>query len=121
MDLERLPPHDIEAEEAVIGSLLVDGEALDRIEDFLRPEDFFREALRWSYEACLALADRREAINTITVAHELERLGRLQEIGGSGELHRLIAQVPTSPTSITTVGSCRARRSCAASSARLAR
>ncbi len=96
LELERLPPHDIEAEEAVIGSLLVEGEALDRIEEFLQPEDFFRESLRWCYEACLALTDRREAINSITVAHELERLGKLQELGGSGDLHRLIAQVPTS-------------------------
>ena len=96
LELERLPPHDIEAEEAVIGSLLGEGEALDRIEEFLQPEDFFRESLRWSYEACLALTDRREAINSITVAHELERLGHIQELGGSGELHRLIAQVPTS-------------------------
>lgn len=96
MDLERLPPHDLAAEEAVLGSLLLEGEALSRIEDILQPEDFFREAYGWVYAACLALADRDEAINPITVAHELERRGRLEELGGSGELHRLVAQVPTS-------------------------
>jgi replicative DNA helicase len=96
MDLERLPRHDVDAEESEIWSLLIEGEAIHRIEDHRRPEDFFRESLRWCYEACLALTDRRDAINTVTVAHELERIGRLQELGGSGELHRLIAQVPTS-------------------------
>ena len=56
---DRLPPHDIEAEEAVIASILVDPEAvLEVLTSSLRPDDFFREQNRWIYETCLALFDR---------------------------------------------------------------
>ena len=80
---EKLPPHDIEAEEAVIASILVDTEAIYRVAPILQPEDFFREKNAWAYEACLALWDRNEAINQVTVAHELARRERLEEVGGA--------------------------------------
>src|SRR4030067_219213 len=78
---KKLPPHDIEAEEAVIASLLVDPEAIYRVAPTLKPEDFFREKNAWAFEACLALSERNQSINQITVAHELARRGRL---GGGG-------------------------------------
>ncbi|MFW6195302.1 MAG: replicative DNA helicase [Chloroflexota bacterium] len=96
MQPDRLPPHDIEAEEAVIGSLLVDGEAITQVSGFLDPEDFYRERNRWCYEACLALFHRQEAINQVTVAHELERTERLQDAGGNAYLSHLVAILPTS-------------------------
>ena len=71
MYAERLPPHDIDAEEAVIGSILIDGESLTNITSFLRPTDFYSEKNRWCYQACFALFERGEAINQVTVAHEL--------------------------------------------------
>jgi replicative DNA helicase len=52
---ERLPPHDVEAEEAVIASLLVDDEAIFKVAPVLQPADFFREKNAWAYDACLAL------------------------------------------------------------------
>jgi len=70
---EKLPPHDIEAEEAVIGSLLIDSDAIFKIATFLKPEDFYREKNQWAYEACFFLYERNEAINQVTVAHELAR------------------------------------------------
>lgn len=73
MVLEKLPPHDIAAEEAVVATCLVDGEAVFKIAPILRPQDFFREKNGWIFEAVLALWDRNEAINQITVAHELAR------------------------------------------------
>ncbi len=76
--LERLPPHDIEAEEAVIAALLVDVEALHKVLPILKAQDFFREKNGWVYEAALALWNRDEAVNQITVAHELARLDRLE-------------------------------------------
>ncbi len=96
MYAERLPPHDVDAEEAVIGSILIDGEAITRVTSFLKPGDFYGEKNRWCYEACLALFERGEAINQVTVAHELALRDRLQELGGAAFLSHLVAKVPTS-------------------------
>jgi len=93
---EKLPPHDIEAEEAVLGSLLIDGEAIHKIATFLKPEDFYREKNLWVYEACFSLYERNEAIDQVTVAHELGRLGRLEAVGGAAYLSHLVSMVPTS-------------------------
>jgi len=93
---EKLPPHNIEAEEAVIGSLLIDPEAILKTAIFLKPEAFYREKNQWLYEACLSLYERSEAINQITVAQELSRRGRLEETGGMGFLSYLVSVLPTS-------------------------
>lgn len=93
--LERLPPHDIEAEEAVIAALLVDNEAVYRVTPILKPIDFFREKNGWVYEACLELWNRDEAINQITVAHELSRRERLEDVGGQTYLAETIGRLPT--------------------------
>ena len=103
MYVDRLPPHDIAAEESVIGSILIDGDSLSRVASFLRPQDFYGEKNRWCFEAFLALFERSEAINQITVSHELslhrsrgEEENRLEEIGGSAYLSHLVMVVPTS-------------------------
>lgn len=96
MAQERLPPHDIEAEEAVIGSLLIDPEAILKVATFLKAEDFFDETNQVIYQACLSLYQRNEVINQITVAHELMRQNRLEQIGGAAYLSHLISIVPTS-------------------------
>jgi replicative DNA helicase len=94
---EKLPPHDIEAEEAVIGSLLIDPEAILKIAVSLKPEDFFSETNRVIYQACLSIYQRpNEVINQITVAHELMRQNNLEQIGGAAFLSHLISNVPTS-------------------------
>ncbi|MCL0057971.1 replicative DNA helicase [Dehalococcoidales bacterium] len=96
MDGEKLPPHDIDAEEAVIGSLLIDGAAIYKIATFLHQLDFYSERNQWLYEACLSLHQRDEAINQITVAQELDRKGRLEACGGAAYLSHLVSIVPTS-------------------------
>ena len=58
MNSERLPPHDVDAEEAVIGSLLIDGAAINKIVTFLQPPDFYREQNQWLYGACFSLYQR---------------------------------------------------------------
>jgi replicative DNA helicase len=93
---EKLPPHDIEAEEAVIGSLLIDPDAILKIAASLKTEDFFSETNRVIYEACFYLYQRNEAINQITAAHELMRQNKLEQIGGAAFLSHLISNVPTS-------------------------
>ena len=95
MPLESLPPHDIDAEEAVIGSLLIDGTAIYKVV-FLQAPDFYREQNQWLFEACLSLYQRNEAINQITLAQEMDRKGRLEGCGGVAYLSHLVAIVPTS-------------------------
>ncbi|MYA19983.1 MAG: replicative DNA helicase [Chloroflexi bacterium] len=87
-----LPPHDVSAEQAVIAALLLDPDAYPRVLPLLRPEDFFREQHGWCYEACTALADRAEPITLPTLAHELERAGRLDTIGGEPYLAELVGR-----------------------------
>ncbi len=94
--LEGLPPHDIEAEEAVLGAILVDPEAIFRVTPIIKSADFFREKNGWIYEACVDLWNRDEAINQITVAHELARKDRLEEAGGQVYLTDIIRTLPTS-------------------------
>jgi replicative DNA helicase len=79
---DKLPPFDVEAEEAVIASVLVDEDAIARIENIVGPEHFFRDQNRWAFEACLELWSRNEAINQVTLAHELSRRGKLDDVGG---------------------------------------
>ena len=99
---DRLQPNDITAEESVIGSLLIDGEALTRIAGSLKPTDFYSHRNRLCYQACFALYERNEPINQVTVAHELARQTNatardlLTIIGGSEYLSALVANVPTS-------------------------
>jgi replicative DNA helicase len=92
----KLPPHDLDAEEAVLGSLLIDPEAIFKVVTLLKAEDFYREKNRWTYESCHQLYERKEAINQITVAHELARRQQLEAAGGAAYLSHLISQVPTS-------------------------
>jgi replicative DNA helicase len=93
---EKLPPHDVEAEEAVIGSLLIDPDAILKVAVSLKSDDFFSETNRVIYQACLSLYQRNEVINQITVAHELMRQDKLEQIGGAAFLSHLISNVPTS-------------------------
>jgi len=95
MVLERLPPHDVEAEEAVLASLLIDAEAVVKVTTLVRPDDFFREKNAWIFEACLALWNRNEAVNQITVSHELARRERLESAGGHAYLSQLVSDLPT--------------------------
>lgn len=96
MNETKLPPHDTDAEEAVIGALLIDGTAIYKIAGFLQVADFYYEQNQWLYEACLSLYQRGEAIDQITVAQELSRQGRLESCGGAARLSYLISICPTS-------------------------
>ncbi|MEL7561992.1 replicative DNA helicase [Dehalogenimonas sp. 4OHTPN] len=92
----RLPPHDLAAEEAVNGSLLIDGKVIYELAAFLRPADFYSETGRCVYEAALELYHRGEAIDQITVARELDHQRNLEKVGGAAYLAHLLTTVPTS-------------------------
>lgn len=93
--IERLPPHSREAEQAVLGSLLIDPDAIFEVTNFLRPQAFYLEHNRWIYEAILDLFDRREPLDLITLAEELRKTNRLDEAGGEAYLIDLVNAVPT--------------------------
>lgn len=92
---EKLPPHDIPAEEAAVAACLVDERCVAALVSMLQPFHFFRERNGWIYEAVLSLWEQGRAINQITVAHELQRRDRLTDVGGIGYLAELVANLPT--------------------------
>jgi len=96
MEEVKLPPHDIDAEEAVIGSCLIDGQAFIQVAPMINAGDFYSEQARWCWEAMRRLTDRNEAIDQITVAHELDSMEKLTDAGGAAYLSHLVSIVPTS-------------------------
>lgn len=94
--MEKLLPQNIEAEAGVLGSIIVDPEAINAISDFLYPEDFYRDVHRTIYEAMLALYEQHIPADFLTLCDALERHGKLEACGGASYITRLIDQVPTS-------------------------
>jgi replicative DNA helicase len=93
---ERTIPYNQDCEESVIGSLLIDGEAIYEINQFLKKEDFHTVICQHLYEACTSIMARGEMVDQITVAHELNSKDSLQEVGGAAFLSTLIVNTPTS-------------------------
>jgi replicative DNA helicase len=91
----KLPPHSIEAEESVIGGILLDNSALDRCVELIIAEDFYREAHRRIFRAMLDLSERHEPVDLVTLADVLRSRNELQEIGGASYLAELAERVPT--------------------------
>jgi len=96
MSVEKLLPQNIEAECGVLGSIIIDPEAIVQVADFLFPDDFYRDAHRTIYEVILQLYEQREAADFITICDELERRNKLEDVGGASYITSLINQVPTS-------------------------
>jgi replicative DNA helicase len=92
----QLVPHSREAEEAVIGSVLINPEAYYDVADFLTGEDFHIHRLRWVWDAFTHLHEQRIPIDLLTVTEELDKQGHLAEIGGAAFLTQLLNNVPTS-------------------------
>ena len=91
----RMAPHNVEAEEAVLGSVLIDPETIFRLSPFLKTQDFFIVKNGWVWDVFMALHERREPIDFLTVCNELEARGQLAEVGGSAYISHLINVVPT--------------------------
>jgi len=92
---DKMVPHNVEAEQAVLGSLLLDPDAIFRVNTFLLGADFYVEKHRWIYESILALHERREAVDLVTLCDELERRGQLAELGGAAYITALLNATPT--------------------------
>jgi replicative DNA helicase len=89
-------PHDRQAEEAVLGAIMVNPEVYYDVAHFLNADDFFLHRNRWVWEAFAALHDQRLPVDILTVSEELERQSRLDEVGGPAYLTSLINNVPSS-------------------------
>jgi replicative DNA helicase len=89
----RIPPHNLDAERAVLGAILLEGrESLPRVIEVLRSSDFYTEAHRALYETILRLFDRSEPVDLITLSEELRRTDQLQFVGGPAALALLVEQ-----------------------------
>jgi replicative DNA helicase len=92
---ERVPPHNVEAEESVLGSMLLSKDAIAEVLELLREDDFYRPAHRTVFRSVLELYGHGDAVDAVTVQEELRRNGALADIGGAPFLHTLVASVPT--------------------------
>ena len=95
MELGKIPPHDIEAEQAVIGSMLTDKDAVAAAIEVLNENDFYREDNKLIFVAIVSLFNRAEPVDIITVKAELESMGKFDKVGGIEYLAELPEKVPT--------------------------
>lgn len=92
---ERVPPQAVEAEKSVLGSMLLEVEAISRVVEILKENHFYKDAHRKIYRAITGLYERNEAVDLITLAEELRRRGELEAIGGQSYLSTLFDYVGT--------------------------
>jgi len=95
-DVERHLPQNIEAECGVLGSIIIDPEAIVQVADFLHTADFYRDAHRTIYETIIQLYEQHEPADFITICDELERQEKLETVGGASYITSLVNMVPTS-------------------------
>jgi len=94
-ELLRALPHNLDAEIATLGSMMIDGTAIERVSEFLSPDDFYREAHKVIFDVLVTLSSRNEPADLVTVSEELQRRGKLEEVGGIAYLTTLIDSVPS--------------------------
>jgi len=91
----KLPPQNLEAEQSVLGGILIENEAINRVMEILDPDDFYRDAHRKIFNALINLSERDEPADLITLTNELRKIDQLDSIGGASYLASLIDSVPT--------------------------
>lgn len=93
--IDRIPPQNVEAEQSVLGAMLIEREAIFKVAELLRPEDFYREAHRLVFKVILDLFNRNEAADLITVTEALRKEDKLEAVGGIAYITSLANSVPT--------------------------
>ncbi len=91
----KLPPQHIEAEQSVLGGMLLQNDAIHRVVEILRPEDFYRDAHRQIFQAIIELYQKNEPADLVTVTNVLKKNGVLDQVGGASYLSELVDHVPT--------------------------
>ncbi|NLK21772.1 MAG: replicative DNA helicase [Epulopiscium sp.] len=94
--LQRIPPHNIEAEQSVIGSMIIDREAIASAAEILRGDDFYRPDHKIIFDACIELFNESAPVDLVTLKSRIEEKGLLEQIGGISYLTQLASSVPTS-------------------------
>ena len=94
MDVGKIPPHDVDAEQAILGSMLTDQDAVIDAMEVLKPEDFYREDNKYIYQSIINLYNRGEPIDIITVKAELTSMQKFEAVGGIEYLATLPDKVP---------------------------
>ena len=92
---DKIPPQNIEAEQSLLGSLMLDKEAIIKVVDFLQIKDFYKNIHQTIYETMIDLFDKREPIDLVSLAGKLKERNQLEEVGGNSYLTELINTVPT--------------------------
>jgi len=92
---EKLPPQSIEAEQSLLGCLMLDKNAITKVADFLMPQDFYRGSHQEIYRACQELFEKGEPIDLLSLSNRLKERGQLEEVGGNSYLTELVNSVPT--------------------------
>ena len=93
-EIQKVLPHNIEAEKALLGSILIDSEAIYKVVDMISSEDFYKPAHQIIYSAMMYLFEKREAIDVLTLTNRLREIGELEKIGGPSYLFELINSTP---------------------------
>ncbi len=93
---DKLPPQALEVEKTLLGSLLIDREAINKVADLLKPEDFYQRSHQVIYQAIMSLFDKRESLDLLSLANKLEEMGYLADVGGMAYLTSLAGSVGTS-------------------------
>ena len=91
----KIPPHNLEAERAVLGAILLERESLPRAIEILRPADFYKEGHRKIFATMISLFERSEPVDLLTLTEELRRSGELDEVGGPAALAALVEEAAT--------------------------
>lgn len=91
----KIPPQNTDAEESVLGGILIENEALNKVVEILNSDDFYREAHRKIFRSMIALSEKNEPSDLVTLTNELKYQNLLEEIGGASYLASLIDSVPT--------------------------
>ena len=86
---ERIPPQNLEAEQSLLGSLLIDKDAIVKVADRLQGDDFYRPAHQWVYETITDLFERHDPIDILSLGNRLEEKGQLTQVGGRAYLVEL--------------------------------
>lgn len=98
--IEKIPPQSIEAESSLLGSILLDKDAMLKIADIVQPDDFYKNSNGQIYEAILELYQKNEPIDLLTVSNRLAERGQLESAGGYSYLVSLTNSVPTDRKSV---------------------
>jgi len=91
----KLPPQNIEAEQSVLGGILIENESINKVMEILTADDFYRDAHRKIFNALINLSERDEPADLITVKNELQKTNQLDSIGGASYITSLMDSVPT--------------------------